>query len=182
MKTTLKISLLLIVITAVWLLFSNDISGYINRFINGVEKPAQCEDSIERLSIMHVEEIALLNDSGKIIKFDSHIANSNQERAAGYQHICEEVINKTTILFVYAAPVGNQFHMQNVMTPLDIGFFDGAGRLVKTMLMDTYEDGNNRLYSPGQRFQYVLEARVGFFNEHKLSEGRARLVVHSVND
>ena len=37
-------------------------------------------------------------------------------------------------------------------------------------------------YHPGQRFQYALEARVGFFNEHKLSANKARLVVHSVND
>ena len=80
------------------------------------------------------------------------------------------------------SPLGGRFHMQNVKAPLDIGFFDGAGKLIRTMVMDTYDDGNKRRYHPGQRFQYALEARVGFFNEHKLSANKARLVVHSVND
>ena len=131
---------------------------------------------------MHVEEISLLNDAGKIIKFESHIADNARERAEGYQHICEEVINKTSILFVYSQPVGGRFHMQNVKAPLDIGFFDRAGKLIRTMVMDTYDDGNKRLYHPRQQFQYALEARVGFFKAHMLSAGKARLVVHSVND
>ncbi len=175
MKTAIKISVLLTGITI-------GITAILLFFINGLETSAQCQDSIERLSKMHVEEISLLNDSGKIIKLESHIANDNRERADGYQHICEEVINKTNILFVYSQPVGGRFHMQNVRVPLDIGFFDGAGKLIRTMVMDTYDDGNKRLYHPGQQFQYALEARVGFFNEHKLSEGKARLVVQSVND
>ena len=95
------------------------------------------------------KKISLLNDSGKIIKLESHIADNTRERADGYQHICEEVINKTTILFVYSQPVGGRFHMQNVKAPLDIGFFDGAGKLIRTMVMDTYDDGNKRTLSSG---------------------------------
>ena len=175
MKPAIKISVLLTGIVT-------GLTAIVLFFINGLETSAECKKSIERLSKMHVEEISLLNDSGKIIKLESHIADNTKERADGYQHICEEVINKTTILFVYSQPVGGRFHMQNVKAPLDIGFFDGAGKLIRTMVMDTYDDGNKRRYHPGQRFQYALEARVGFFNEHKLSANKARLVVHSVND
>lgn len=157
-------------------------AGILSFFSNRSETPSQCEDSMARLAKMHVEEISLLNDSGKIIKFESYIADDGGERAAGYQHICEEVINETTILFVYSQPVKSQFHMQNVKAPLDIGFFDGAGRLIRSMVMDTYDDGNTRLYGPSEQFQYALEAPVGFFKAHKLSEGGARLVVHSVGD
>ena len=177
MKTAIKISALLTVIV-----IGIGITAILLFVINGSAASAQCEKSIERLSKMHVEEISLLNDAGKIINLESHIADDNRERTAGYQHICAEVIDKTNILFVYAQPIDGRFHMQNVKAPLDIGFFDGAGKLIRTLVMDTYDDGNKRLYHPGQRFQYALEARVGFFKEHKLSEGKARLVVHSVND
>lgn len=150
-------------------------------FFNSSALPVHCQESIKRLSNMQVEEISLLNDSGKIINIESYIADDAGERAEGYQYICEEVIDKTTILFVYAQPVVGKFHMQNVKAPLDIGFFDATGTLIKTMVMDTYDDGNKRRYHPGQPFQYALEARVGFFNEHKLSGGKAHLVIPAVN-
>ncbi len=177
-KTTGKKAILVTIsafgITAILLL--------IKLWSNGWEVSAQCRASVERLSNMNVEQISLLNDAGKIIKFQSYIADDNNERADGYQHICEDVINKTHILFVFPQPIKGRFHMKNVKAALDIGFFDSAGRLISTMVMDTYDDGNSRLYHPGQRFQYALESRVGFFSEHQLSVDKARLVISSVND
>ena len=56
------------------------------------------------------------------------------------------------------------------------------GKLVSLMVMDTYDDGNSRLYSPDQAFQYALESRVGFFNELGMSPGNTRLVINSIFD
>ena len=148
---------------------------------NWPDASAQCKTSLEQLAKMNVEQISLRNDAGRVIKITAYIADDNNKRAGGYQHICEDVINTTQMLFVYRQPIDGRFHMQNVQAPLDIGFFDSTGRLLSTMVMDTYADGNSRLYDPGQQFQYALESGVGFFNEHKLSMGKSRLILSSVN-
>ena len=150
-------------------------------FINGFDAVADCSQSEILMSEMQVDEISVTNDSGKIVNFNSHIADNPKKRANGYQHICAEVINKSTILFVYAVPSNGRFHMNNVEAPLDIGFFDDKGKLVRTMVMNTYADGNNKLYGPGMPFQYALEARVGFFDDKEISEKNSRLLVHSIN-
>jgi uncharacterized membrane protein (UPF0127 family) len=149
--------------------------------IGGFDAAANCEQSAKLMSEMQVDEILVTNDSGKIVSFDSHIADNRKKRANGYQHICEEVINKSTILFVYTRPTQGRFHMNNVEAPLDIGFFDDKGKLVRTMVMNTYADGNNKLYGPGSPFQFALEARVGFFDDHDISEKNSRLLLNSVN-
>lgn len=151
-------------------------------YINGAGVSAECKASVERLSKMNSEEISLLNDAGKAIKLVSYIADDGSKRADGYQHICADVINKTHMLFVFPQLIEGRFHMRNVQAPLDIGFFDSTGRLISTMVMDTYADGNSRLYYPERPFQYALEAGVGFFNKHNLSAGQARLVVSSINN
>ena len=131
---------------------------------------------------MHAQEISLLNDKGKIISFESMVADSSAQRAQGFQHICESVIDSTQILFVYSRPIKARFHMRNVKAPLDIGFFDSAGKLVGLMVMNTYDDGNRRLYSPNQEFQYALEGHVGFFSDFGMSTGKTRLVINSIFD
>ena len=155
--------------------------GAILWFTNWLDASAGCKPSLERLAKMNTEQISLRNDAGRVIKITAYIADDNNKRAEGYQHICEDIINTTQMLFVYRQPIGGRFHMQNVQAPLDIGFFDSTGRLLSTMVMDTYADGNSRLYDPGQQFQYALEASVGFFNEHKLSVGKSRLILSSVD-
>jgi uncharacterized membrane protein (UPF0127 family) len=141
-----------------------------------------CADSRHRMSEMAVQEISLLNVFGKIIPIQSHIADNDNKRAAGYQNICEQLIQDTTILFVYKSEGRGKFHMRNVLAPLDIGFFDKQGLLLRTLHMKPYGDGEEPLYDPGIPFQYALEAREGFFTDLKLSQGKARLVILSVND
>ena len=123
-----------------------------------------------------------LGFKGKIVSFESMVADSSAQRAQGFQHICESVIDSTQILFVYSRPIKAQFHMMNVKAPLDIGFFDSAGKLVGLMVMNTYDDGNRRLYSPNQEFQYALEGHVGFFSDFGMSTGKTRLVINSIFD
>ena len=128
------------------------------------------------------EEITLLDKFGKLRTLEVHIADQPKTRAAGYQHICEKLIHDTAILFVYARENRGQFHMNNVQAPLDIGFFDGEGRLQKVLLMKPYTASDRPIYDPGVPFQYALEARQGYFADSALAEGKARLVIRSVSD
>ncbi len=151
-------------------------------WFTGILSTESCQEVTEGVQAMHTEEVPLLNDHGKIVSFQSHVADDNTERAAGYQYICVNIIDTSTILFVYPQPVSARFHMRNVAAPLDIGFFDDKGKLISVMLMLPYDDGNSRLYGPPQPFQYALEARQGFFADHNLSAGKSHLVPGGLYD
>ena len=124
--------------------------------------------------------IRMENQDGKIIPIETMIANDPQQRAAGYQYICPDVIARTTMLFRYAEAVSGRFHMNNVRAPLEIGFFDSDGMLMRSMVMRTYSGDHRPLYGPGVPFQYALEAPVGFFQRHGLVDGATRLMVESL--
>ena len=141
-----------------------------------------CTNLNSGMEAMHQEEISIINGQGKIVRIKSYIADDNEERASGYQHICKSVIDKTTILFVYTKSVSGRFHMRNVKSALDIGFFDDRGVLIKSMLMETYGDGNSRLYYPDEPFRFALEAKPGFFSARNLSVGKTRLLIYSLYD
>jgi uncharacterized membrane protein (UPF0127 family) len=143
---------------------------------------SDCESRTDGIRAMHVEAISFLNSNGRLMEFESLVADDNFERASGYQFVCEETIQKTTILFVYPAAKRAKFHMNNVKGALDIGFFDDRGMLIDQMLMDTYDDGNSRLYSPTKPFRFALEAKPGFFAENSLKKGSARLLLNSIYD
>ncbi len=139
-----------------------------------------CSSSNLGMDRMEVSRISLLDDRRQRIEIVSFIADDSVERANGYQHICPEVIARTTILFRYDAPSAARFHMHNVKAPLDIGFFDEDGLLIQYMVMHPYGDGDEKLYGPMLPFQYALEARVGFFREKGLSAGAARLLLDTL--
>ena len=143
--------------------------------------PIDCADSHHRMAKMQTKLIKLLDSKGKILPLQVHLADDNEKRANGYQYICKSVIDETIILFLYPVAIQARFHMRNVKTPLDIGFFDSNGLLITSMLMQTYVDGNNQLYSPGVPFQYALEAKPGFFKSHNLLDSKSRLVLASLN-
>jgi len=88
----------------------------------GPAQAAQCQLSTPAWQQMHMSTIALLHDSGKTIELRVRIADESSERAAGYQHICPEIIDLSAILFVYEKPQIGYFHMNNVHAQLDMGF------------------------------------------------------------
>jgi uncharacterized membrane protein (UPF0127 family) len=105
------------------------------------------------------------------------IADQNDERAAGFQHICPEVISRTLILFVFPRDYTASFHMRNVFAPLDIAFIDSFGGIVDIQTMDTYVLGarDHPLYSPPVPARAALEADVGFFERHGIKPGISRI-------
>lgn len=148
--------------------------------LGGCRPQDDCVRLNEGMRSMHQEGITLLDDNGKSRHVQALVADDETERSFGFQHVCPDVIEDTTILFVYPRPVTASFHMSNVNAPLDIAFFDGQGQLISVLRMDIYTDEGRPLYSPGRSFQYALEARPGFFQDSALSPGRSRLIPDSL--
>lgn len=132
--------------------------------------------STPQWSQMHLSTVTLTHESGEAVQIRSRIADDSRERAAGFQHICPELIALSSILFVYNKPKVVSFHMNNVHDALDIGFFDQNGELIKIARMIPNDSSNllSNLYSSGDEIQYALETRAGFFADHGLE---ARSVV-----
>ncbi len=151
-------------------------------WFSGILSTMNCREMTAGMRSMHTEEVSLLDDRGKMFTFQSRVADDHTERAAGYQYICSHIIDVSTLLFVYPRPTLARFHMNNVVAPLDIGFFDDQGKLFSIMQMQPRNDGNARLYGPAQPFQYALEAGQGFFAERNLSAGKSRLIIGKLYD
>ena len=134
-----------------------------------------CVPTTPGIKSMTEEIIQIRNKDGEVIDLNVLVADDHRERAAGFQHVCPEVIQTRLILFKYEQEVYGKFHMNNVHAPLEIGFFDQQGILIKSMIMDVYEDDYRPLYGPTSRFQFALEARVGFFAEHRLVDGQSQI-------
>lgn len=126
-----------------------------------------------------VKEIQFVNDEGQIITVQARVADESFERFAGYQSIGPGVIGETLILFVFEDGITGQFHMRNVYAPLDIAFIQSDGKIINTQTMMPGPE----LYGPGgQSFRYALEARMGFFQVHKISATNSRLVLSSLRN
>lgn len=145
--------------------------------LNSISAVAEtCFESTAALHAMEEKQITIINDEGNAIVVDALIADDNFERAGGFQHICQHIINKHFILFLYPGEIIGRFHMNNVHAPLDIAFFDNKGSLIHTELMQTYTDTSKPLYGPDLPFQFALEAAENFFARHKISARRSYLL------
>lgn len=133
---------------------------------------------------MALAKIKFVNNDGQTIEFEMKIADEIEEQTMGFQHVGEGVIEKALILFVFSEERSTSFHMQNVVAPLDIAFIAADGTIIDIVRMepDPSKTVATKLYGPkdNQAFKYALETRTGFFNEHKLSEGRSKLLIESL--
>ena len=101
-----------------------------------------------------------LESEGKQRLMPVRLADDSSKRAAGYQWICEQDSIDTAVLFVFPKTFYSAFHMRNVFVPLDIYFFDEAGRQVGAMQMQAEPPGQGvkpHYYSPSAEFRYALE-------------------------
>lgn len=126
---------------------------------------------------MHLASVSLMKDNGPNTILRVRVADEPSERAAGYQHICPEIIKLSAILFVYERSTNRSFHMFNVHAELDIGFFDENGRLIQVIRMEpqTADGTPASVYKSEEDFQYALETRAGFFADHKIYSRQATL-------
>ena len=81
------------------------------------------------------------------------------------------------MIFVYERPQQLSFWMRNTPTPLDIGFFDREGRLIKVATMRAYD--TDVTDSGSDRVRFALEMRAGWFSQQGMAEG-AKLDLYQV--
>ena len=124
---------------------------------------------------MPAHTIRLVDDQGNVLPVTAKIAGTPGERAAGFQHIHPEIIQKSLILFVFPQALNVHFHMENVRAPLDIAFIGEDGRILDIQVMQVNSPGSSRTYGPDRFFRYALEARAGFFKDHRISAGKGSL-------
>ena len=126
---------------------------------------------------MNFRIIELVRSDGHTIRSRPKIADDSSERSAGFQYICPEIIDTSSILFVYEQPVLTRFHMFNVRADLDIGFFDEYGKLNALIHMKPQKrtDPESVTYGAAKEFKYALETRAGFFEENGLTPGSTTL-------
>ena len=121
---------------------------------------------------MELARIALINDLGERVELEVRVADEPAEQLAGFQHIGRRVIARSAILFVFPRPIRGEFHMRNVVAPLDIAFFAADGRALAVMRMEPGPE----LYGPDEPFQYALETAAGRLAELHISPQGSRLL------
>ena len=143
----------------------------------GAAHSAECRISTSGWNQMHLATIVLTHENGQTIQMRARIADEPNERAAGFQHICPQIINLSSILFVYEQPTVANYHMNNVHDALDIGFFDENGLLFKVSRMEPKGSDKviRNLYSSDHEMLYALETKAGFFADNELRAGEVSL-------
>jgi uncharacterized membrane protein (UPF0127 family) len=102
------------------------------------------------------------------------VAATSEQQAGGFQCATPQEIQRNLILFDFGHEIITQFHMRNVPAALDIAFIKGDGHIFAIQRM---EPSPTQLYGPMGPFRYALEARAKFYDDQKIRQGDARLVL-----
>jgi len=109
-----------------------------------------------------------LRDADGLLQFRVEVMDDAGERARGLMF--RETLPKFAgMLFVYETPQPVAFWMKNTLIPLDMLFFDGAGRLVRIK-----QDARPHDETPvvgGDAIRYVLELNAGLAAEFGIEPG-----------
>jgi uncharacterized membrane protein (UPF0127 family) len=73
------------------------------------------------------------------------------------------------MLFVFPVPQQMNFWMHNTPTPLDVGFFDHAGRLEEVYQMQPFDESTTA--SRSSDLQFALEMNQGWFSDNGVKPG-----------
>ncbi len=74
------------------------------------------------------------------------------------------------MLFIFDEETPLTFWMKNTLVPLDILFFDGAGRYVSSASMEPCHTDPCAVYPSSGPARYALEMQKGFLLEHQFSK------------
>ena len=91
------------------------------------------------------------------------VADDTDERATGLMRR-NDLGSYDGMLFVFDEPTSSSFTMSDVPVPLDIGWYDAAGRPVDRLLMQPCPDGTVSdcpAYSSGGTYSYAVETLGG---------------------
>ena len=130
----------------------------------------QCEKDNEALRSMAMSTVTFTRTDGTTLDVQARIADTGQKRSAGFQRVCSETIAKTPILFVFQESFIPSFHMNNVVSSLDIAFIrpdasiDSIQRMYPYILISI----DKPLYSSSSPVNAALETYPGFFKENNI--------------
>jgi len=136
-----------------------------------VHAEVECQTDNVALQSMPEIQVTLMRADGSNYSMPAKLANNNTTRAAGFQRVCESTIEAMPILFVFDREAIRNFHMNNVVAPIDIAFIDKDGRLESIQSMKPYSviEITKPLYSPKRPVLYALEVHKGFFDKHDVT-------------
>ncbi|MEO0368054.1 MAG: DUF192 domain-containing protein [Pseudomonadota bacterium] len=131
-----------------------------------------CEHTNPILEKMEPGLVTFSREDGSTFSLEVKIADENDERAQGFQRICAEQIAAMPILFVFQFQVIPQFHMNNVVAPIDIAFIDRNGQIDTITAMQPYVIGalKKPKYAPKRRIMYALEVAPEFFATNNIDK------------
>ena len=127
-----------------------------------------CSTTTPELKKMEMRDAHLVGPNLQRGTLKVRVADSGSERAAGFQYICPEVAEHTSILFLFAHSHIPSFHMNNVYMPLDIAFIDEGGRIRDIQTMNPVVLGKKnqpRLWSPKTPVSAALEVKGGLLEQ-----------------
>ena len=129
-----------------------------------------CEKDNADLQLMSKSLITFTRNDGSEFAIEVKTAMSNRTRAAGFQRVCASTIAAEPILFVFGRPFKAQFHMNDVVAPIDIAFFNKDGEIDSIQAMQPYVIGGVKkpLYGPKLPVIGALEAYPGFYIDHNI--------------
>jgi len=130
-----------------------------------------CEVDNPALRSMPMSTVTFTRSDGSTFSVQARTANTNKNRAAGFQRVCAETIAKTPILFIFESATTPSFHMNNVVASLDIAFIKNGGGIDSIQSMYPYIliSINKPLYSPSGPVIGALEAHPKFYKENDIN-------------
>jgi uncharacterized protein len=109
-----------------------------------------------------------LRSGGAVFRFAVEVADSDATRARGLM-FRESLPRFSGMLFVYPEPLAATFWMENTLIPLDMLFFDPAGRL--THIHENAVPLSREVIFGGENVLYVLEINGGLARTLGIAEG-----------
>lgn len=116
-----------------------------------------------------------LHDDGRTVPLRVEVADRPDRRAYGLMDR-DALDENAGMIFLYdeQQPPGSGFWMYRTRIPLDIAFFDGAGRIVAIMQMmpcTAFDAAQCPAYSPDVAYFGAIEANRGFFQRNNITIG-----------
>ena len=96
------------------------------------------------------------------------LALNNEEWSRGLM-FREALPEDHGMLFVFPRPAQRFFHMRNTGIPLDIGYFDGRGRLLEVRRLYPYDE--SPVASRSRKVRFALEIAQGWFRDNDVAPG-----------